>query len=80
MAIALLRAKSGLAFVDAATDVISRVPGAYPHPFVLASAAAYSGQRLRCEALQWIYSSITRQPPYPWPPELIQNAADKDYA
>ncbi|OGA16697.1 MAG: hypothetical protein A3I63_00845 [Betaproteobacteria bacterium RIFCSPLOWO2_02_FULL_66_14] len=80
MAIALLHAKSGLGFVDAATEVISCVPGAYPHPCVLASAAAHSGQRQRCEVLQWIYSSITKQPPYPWSPELIQQAAEKNYA
>lgn len=75
MAIALLGRKGGLSFLEAANDVIRRVPGAYPHPHVLASAARFSGAPLRASELAAIYAAAPRQPPYPWSAELIREAA-----
>ena len=75
MAIALINRKGGLNFLDAAHDVISRVPGAYPHPDVLASAARFSGRPLQFAELQNLYATIQNQPSYPWSLELLQEAA-----
>jgi protein-tyrosine phosphatase len=75
MAIALLSRKGGLSFLDAANDVISRVPDAYPHPYVLASASFFSGEPLQLEQLQSIYAAVPNQPAYPWSLELLQEAA-----
>ena len=75
MAIALLSRKDGLSFLDAANDVISRVPDAYPHPYVLASASFFSGEPLQLEELQSIYAAVPNQPAYPWSLELLQEAA-----
>ena len=58
MAIALLSRKDGLSVLDAAHDVIARVPGAYPHPSVLNSAA----EQPRGDATQL-------SQPRPMPPE-----------
>lgn len=74
MAIALIHRKGGLNFLDAAHEVISRVPGAYPHPDVLASAAEFSGRALEFAELQSVYAAIRNQPPYPWSLELLQEA------
>jgi hypothetical protein len=78
MAIALINRKGGLNFLDAARDVISRVPGAYPHPDVLASAARFSGRPLQFAELQSLYAAIQNQPAYPWSLELLQEAALRD--
>ena len=75
MAIALLSRKDGLSVLDAAHDVIARVPGAYPHPYVLSSAAVFSGQPLPLSELQGIYAAVRNQPPYPWSLELLHDAA-----
>ena len=75
MAIALIHRRGGLNFLDAANEVISRVPGAYPHPDVLASAARFSGRTLGFAELQSVYAAIPKQPPYPWSVELLQEAA-----
>ena len=75
MAIALIHRKGGLDFLGAANEVISRVPGAYPHPDVLASAARFSGRTLRFAELQSVYATIPDQPRYPWSLELLQEAA-----
>lgn len=75
MAIALINRKGGLNFLDAAHEVISRVPGAYPHPDVLASAARFSGRPLQFAELCSVYAAIRNQPPYPWTLELLQEAA-----
>jgi len=80
MAIALLSRKARVRFVDAAREVVTRVPGAYPHPYVLASAASLCGQPLRVEQLQSVYASAAEQPPYPWSPELIREAAEQGYS
>lgn len=75
MAIALLSRKGGLSFLDAAHDVIGRVPGAYPHPYVLASASMFAGEPLQVQELQSIYAAVPHQPPYPWSLELLHDAA-----
>ncbi|HEV8096364.1 MAG TPA: dual specificity protein phosphatase [Burkholderiales bacterium] len=77
MAIALLNRKGGLSFLEAANDVISRVPDAYPHPYVLASAARFSGRALEFAELQSVYAAIPKQPAYPWSLELVQEAASR---
>ncbi len=74
MAIALLKMKSPLRFLDATHEVMSRVPGAYPHPHVLASAANYCGETLQFEELQGFYTAATIQPPYPWSDDLLREA------
>src|SRR5258706_3710950 len=51
MAISLLASKGGLSFLEAANDVISRVPDAYPHPYVLVSASHFLGEPLCLEQL-----------------------------
>jgi hypothetical protein len=79
MAVALMSRKGRLKFVDAVYEAISRVPGAYPHPYVLASAASLCGQPFEAEELQSVYASVADQPPYPWSPELIREAADGVY-
>jgi len=75
MAAALLNRNARLKFVDAVHEVIARVPGAYPHPYVLASAAFLCGQAFSAGELQSVYASVAEQPPYPWSPELIHAAA-----
>lgn len=75
MAIALLNRKGGLTFLEATRDVVDRVPGAYPHPHVLASAARFSGEPLQFEELRGIYESVRSPPRYPWSLELIDEAA-----
>jgi hypothetical protein len=75
MAIALLSRKGGLSFLEAANDVISRVPDAYPHPYVLASASLFLGEPLYLEQLQSIYADVPNQPAYPWSLELVHDAA-----
>jgi len=75
MAIALLARKGGLSFFDSTREVIRRVPGAYPHPHVLASAARLSGAPLSADELETIYAAVPKQPPYPWSTELIREAA-----
>jgi hypothetical protein len=75
MAIALLSRKGGLRFIDAAHDVILRVPDAYPHPQVLASAARHSGTVLQAAEMVALYAAAPKQPPYPWSTELIHDAA-----
>lgn len=79
MAIALMSRTRRLSFLDAAHDVIGRVPGAYPHPYVLASAAAFSGRPLQLGELQSVYAAIRNQPPYPWSLELLHDAALRTY-
>ena len=79
MAIALLSDKGRMAFVDAAIDVIRHVPDAYPHPYVLASAAAYSDKPLHLDALQGIYESLTWRPKFPWSHELLRSAVEQTY-
>lgn len=74
MAIALLKRKGGLTFLEATRDVVDRVPGAYPHPYVLASAARFSGEPLQFEELRSIYDSVRDVPRYPWTLELIHDA------
>ncbi|MBI2753971.1 MAG: hypothetical protein HYX46_10775 [Betaproteobacteria bacterium] len=61
--------------MDAAHDVIGRVLGAYPHPYVLASASLFSGEPLQLRGLQSIYAAVGNQPPYPWSLELLHDAA-----
>ena len=80
VAVALLRKKAQPRFLDAVYEVIARVPGAYPHPYVLASAAAFSGQPLQLEELQSVYAAVKEQPPYPWSIDLLREAARAVYA
>jgi hypothetical protein len=80
MAAALLCLKARLKFVDAVSEVITPIPGAYPHPYVLASAASYCAQPFQFEALQSLYASIAEQPPYPWSRELVREAAEQVYS
>jgi hypothetical protein len=77
MAMALLSRKAHLKFVDAAHEVVARVPTAYPHPYILASAASLCGQPFRAEELQSVYASVAAQPPYPWSPALVREAAER---
>ena len=79
MAIALLSRKAQLKFVDATHEVVTHVPTAYPHPYVLASAAFHCGQPFRAKELQSVYASVADQPPYPWSIELIHEAAERVY-
>ena len=79
MAIALVSRKARMPFLDAALDVIAHVPGAYPHPSVLASAAAFSGQPVQFEQLLKVYAAVQRQPPYPWSTDLLREAAGRIY-
>lgn len=74
MAIALLKTKGALRFLDAVHEVINRVPGAYPHPFLLASAARHCGETLDLEALRSVYAAVKVQPPYPWSEDLMREA------
>lgn len=74
MTIALLRLKGGLSFLEAAHQVLDRVPGAYPHPHILVSAARYCGDPLSFEELQAVYARVPVQPPYPWAEELLREA------
>jgi len=75
MAIALIARKAGPSFGDAAREVIRAVPGAYPHPHILVSASAFCGPPLQLQELQGLYAAVPVQPPYPWSPELLQEAA-----
>ena len=77
MAIALLSRKAGLSFIEATRDVIRRVPGAYPHPHVLASAARHSDAPLRSAEMEAIYAGVADPPRYPWSVELIREAAGR---
>jgi hypothetical protein len=79
MAIALLARKSGQPFLAVAQDVIARVPDAYPHPYVLVSAAAFCNQPLRLEELEQLYAAAPNQPAYPWSRELLSDAASLIY-
>ena len=74
MAIALLRKKERLHFASAAHEVMDRVPGAYPHPHVLVSAARYCGESLNFNELQGVYARVKNQPPYPWTADLLREA------
>jgi hypothetical protein len=74
MAITLLHAKGRLRFIDAIRDVMDRIPGSYPHPHVLASAARFCGEPLKLEDLQAAYAAVPVQPPYPWSVELLSEA------
>ena len=80
MAIALISRNTRLKFVDAVYEAIARVPGAYPHPYVLASAAFFCGQPFQVEELQTVYASVEEQPPYPWSIELVREAAEQVYS
>lgn len=80
MAAALMSRKARLKFVDAVYEVITRVPGAYPHPYVLASAASYCGQPFRFAELHSVYASVAEQPSYPWSSELIREAVEQVYS
>jgi len=75
MAIALLGRKGGLSFLDSTYDVMRRVPGAYPHPQVLASAARLSGVPLSETELEAIYAAVQNPPRYPWSTAVIREAA-----
>lgn len=79
MAAALVSRKARLRFLDAVNEVVARVPGAYPHPYVLASAAALSDQPFRFEELNSVYAGVKKQPPYPWSIELIREAVELVY-
>jgi len=74
MAIALLRTKGPMRFLDAVHDVMRRVPGSYPHPHVLVSAATFCGEPLKFDELQNIYATAKNQPPYPWSVDLLREA------
>jgi hypothetical protein len=68
----LLSTQGKLAFMDAAQEVLDRVPGAYPHPHVLVSAARYCGGSPGFSELQVMYARVKIQPPYPWSAELLR--------
>ena len=74
MAIALLKTKGRMAFVDAANEVMARVPAAYPHPHVLASAARFCGEALNLEEAQSLFAQARVQPPYPWSTDMLREA------
>ena len=74
MAIALLKTKCRLRFLDAAYEAIDRIPEAYPHPKVLASAAGFCGETLNLEEIQSVFAHAKIQPPYPWSIELLREA------
>ena len=74
MAIALLRTKGQLRFLDAAYEVMDRVSEAYPHPHVLVSAARYCGESLNLEEIQTVFARAKIQPPYPWSTDLLREA------
>ena len=76
MAIALLGSKGPLRFLDAACEVMDRVPEAYPHPHVLVSAARYCGETLNLEDLQTVFACAKIQPPYPWSIDLLREALE----
>ncbi len=80
MAIGLMSRKGHRSFLDAVHEVLARVPGAYPHPYVLASAAAFCGQPFQFEELQSVYAAVEKQPPYPWSIDLLREAAGQVYA
>lgn len=79
IAVALLSRQAQVPFTEAAMEVFARVPGAYPHPLVFASAAAYSGQPVDFNTLRGLYAAIAEQPGYPWSIELLQQATGQTY-
>ncbi len=74
MAMALLKTKGHMRFLDAAFDVIDRVPEAYPSPHVLASAAVFCGEPLDLEAMLSVYERATILTRFPWPVGLMREA------
>ena len=80
MAAGLLTNSAQVKFIDAIHEVVTRVPGAYPHPYVLASAAALCGQPFGIKELTRVYTSVAQQPPYPWSLELMRDASERKYS
>lgn len=76
MSAALLSMATHVGFYDCIREVLSRVPGAYPHPYVLVSAASHCNSPLDFETVKGLYASIKDQPPYPWSVELMAQAVD----
>lgn len=74
MAACLLTLKTEADFYLACEEVLSKVPGAYPHPSILVSAAAYCGQILDFDRLKNLYLKIPAQPPFPWTDDILKEA------
>jgi len=74
MAIGLLYSKEGGNFVRVCHDVCSEVRGAYPHPAILASAAAHCHVILSLDEMRELYASIRSQPPFPWTERLLMDS------
>jgi len=79
MASTFLCKNEGCDFVTTTLEVVDTVPNAYPHPYLLVSAAVYCGEMLSVENLTTIYSAVKNQPSYPWQDDLIEQAVKYKY-
>lgn len=78
IAIALLALSENASFLTVATEVISKIPRAYPHPVTLASAAALAGfPAFSAEDLSEAFRHSYPQPQFPWPDDLIRGAIEQ---
>ena len=74
MAACLLTLKTDAGFSRACKEIFTKVPGAYPHPNILVSAANYCNARVDFNQLKEIYSNIQIQPPFPWPDDVLMES------
>lgn len=74
MAACLLALKTDAGFYGACLEVFNKVPGAYPHPSILISAAAYCRVSLDLYQLKDLYLKIPAQPPFPWTDDILKEA------
>ena len=74
MAACLLTLKTDTGFSRACKEVFTKVPGAYPHPNILVSAADNCGVLLDFDQLKGIYLNIPVQPPFPWANNILKDS------
>ena len=74
MAACLLALKTDAGFYGACEEVFTKVPGAYPHPNNLVSAANYCGVIFNFNQLKELYLKIPIQPPFPWTDDILKEA------
>ncbi len=73
MAACLLALKTDAGFYGACEEVFTKVPGAYPHPNNLVSAANYCGVIFNFNQLKDLYLKIPVQPPFPWTDDTLKD-------
>ena len=61
-------------FLNICSEVFNKIPGAYPHPNTLISAAIHCDVAITFNELKDLYNNIRIQPPFPWTDELLKEA------